>query len=102
MHRIHPPDRGIIQVDNKPPDGLECPHYREEAKLHEDVIIIDTDAIDPYEWNGCRAAWRGKYWKIVICVAISNGAGALLDLEELEDEESIQGIQAKEKTEDQA
>lgn len=73
---------GLIEVLNKPPDGLEdpdCPDY----KLRYDVVMIDNDSINPNDWEGCRVYWDDKEWLVIDGLAIKGNEKALLELEQL-------------------
>jgi hypothetical protein len=73
---------GLIEVENKPPDGLEdpsCPDY----KLRYDVVMIDNDSPNPNDWEGSRIYWDQKEWLIIDSLNIKNGEKALLELEQL-------------------
>lgn len=70
-------DAPMVQIRNSPPRGLECPDF-EEAKLLDDVFLIETDSREPNDWAGCRVYWKDSYWKIELSQMISNGAQALI------------------------
>jgi hypothetical protein len=77
----HDKEPGFLQVRNQPPPGLEHPNF-EQAKLDEDVFLIETDDPQPNSWTGCRVHWRGKQWIIELSQMISNGEQALIALNE--------------------
>lgn len=87
--QAHDREPGMMQIRNCPPAGLEHPNF-EQAKLLEDVFLIETDSQQPNDWAGCRAHWRGTYWRIDLSQMISNGEQALITV--VPDEENGQGL----------
>lgn len=83
IHQNHkkPGDGVLLEIQNEPPKGMECPDFSQH-QLDEEAFIIETNSPDPNEWKDCRVAWRKKYWRIELSLSIANGEKALLTLVE--------------------
>jgi hypothetical protein len=69
----------LIEVINDCPPGIEYPDF-EQAKLDENVLLVETEDTDPNSWLGCHTFWRGSRWIISLSLSIQNGERALIKI----------------------